>query len=181
MKLFVPDAVVPSVVDLDLADLKRRGIAGLLIDIDNTLVPWGNPQMDERLAEWIGRAKAAGFKICLVSNALPERSAAFAQLLDIPAVGRAMKPLSRAFRRGMDRLGLPRKQVAVVGDQLFTDVFGGNRLGLFTILVNPLSTEELGTTKVMRRLERRVLRSLARRGLINADSIKMRLGSEGND
>ena len=69
MKLFVPDAVVPSVVDLDLADLKRRGIAGLLIDIDNTLVPWGNPQMDERLAEWIGRAKAAGFKICLVSNA----------------------------------------------------------------------------------------------------------------
>lgn len=178
MKFFVPDAIYPSVRDIDLKDLQRRGIAGLLIDIDNTIVPWGNPQMDQDFIRWISLAKEEGFRICLVSNALPERVQSFAELLGIPAVGRAMKPLGRAFRRGIDLLGLRRGQVAVVGDQLFTDVLGGNRMGLYTILVNPLSTAELGSTQIMRRLERKVLRMLARRGLVDKALIRMRLGRE---
>lgn len=178
MKLLVPDAIVPGVKDIDLADLRQRGIAGLLVDIDNTLVPWGNPQMDQALARWIEQAKAEGFKVCLVSNALPERAQSFADLLGIPAVGRAMKPLSRAFRRGLVQLQLPPGQVAVVGDQLFTDVFGAKRLGLYAILVNPLSTVELGFTKIMRNLERKMLRRLARRGLVDAAAIRSRLGRD---
>ncbi|HBG10137.1 MAG: YqeG family HAD IIIA-type phosphatase [Limnochordia bacterium] len=178
MKLLIPDAILPSVQDINLDDLRRRGIAGLLIDIDNTLVPWGNPQMDQALVQWIKRAKARGFQICLVSNALPDRTASFAQLLDIPAVGQAMKPLPRAFRRGMELLNLPPGQVAVVGDQLFTDVFGAKRLGLYAILVNPLSTGEFGFTKIMRRLERRTLRRLVRRGLLELESIRSRLGRD---
>ena len=178
MKLLIPDAIYPSVLDVDLADLRRRGIAGLLVDIDNTIVPWGNPQIDQALVEWIRRAKAEGVRICLVSNALPERTKSFADLLDIPAVPRAMKPLARAFRRGLALLGLPPEQVAVVGDQLFTDVFGGNRLGLLTVLVNPLSTTELGMTKIMRRLERKALGRLARLGLIDKAALRSRLGSE---
>ncbi|HPT82935.1 MAG TPA: YqeG family HAD IIIA-type phosphatase [Limnochordia bacterium] len=178
MKYLIPDAIVPSVLEIDLAALQDRGLKGLLIDIDNTLVPWGNPQMDQALARWIETAKAEGFQVCLVSNALPERTQSFAELLGIPAVGRAMKPLSRAFRRGMELLGLPAGQVAVVGDQLFTDVFGAKRLGLYAILVDPLSTVEFGFTQVMRKLERRMLRRLARRGLVDAASIKSRLGRD---
>ncbi|HHT42462.1 MAG TPA: YqeG family HAD IIIA-type phosphatase [Firmicutes bacterium] len=178
MRLLVPDVVFSSVLDIDLADLKRRGIEGLLIDIDNTLVPWGDPRMDQAFIDWVESAKEKGFQVCLVSNALPDRAKSFAELLDIPAVGRAMKPLSRAFRRGMKLLGLQPKKVAVVGDQLFTDVFGGNRLGIYTVLVSPLSKTELGATRFMRRLERGVLRKLVQRGLVSSESVRSRLGRE---
>lgn len=178
MKLLIPDAILDSVFAINLAELKQRGISGLLIDIDNTLVPWGQAEMEQAFVDWVQKAKDQGFKVCLVSNAVPQRTESFAQLLDIPAVGRAMKPLSRAFRRGMKLLGLGPKEVAVVGDQLFTDVLGGNRLGLFTILINPLSTTELGATKIMRRLERRTLRKLAESGQISKKLLKLRQGRE---
>lgn len=178
MKKLIPDVICESVFAIDLDKLKKRRILGLLVDIDNTLVPWGEPKMEEAFITWIKRVKQEGFKICLVSNAKKNRAQGFANLLDIPAVGLALKPLRRAFRRGMDLLDLAPHEVAVVGDQLFTDVLGGNRLGIHTILINPLSKSELDTTKVMRRIEQKILETMVKRGQISARHAEIRRGRD---
>lgn len=178
MKILIPDLILESVFAINLDDLAKRGIKGLLIDIDNTLVPWGEPKMEEAFVAWVKKAKKRGFKICLVSNATENRAQSFATLLSIPAVGRAFKPLGRAFRRGLNELELPANQATIVGDQLFTDVFGGNRLGIYTILINPLSRNELGSTKFMRRLELKTLKKMVERGQVSAQSVQIRQGGK---
>mgnify|MGYP000847676718 CR=1 FL=1 len=174
MRLLVPDLVLASVLDIDFGLLKRSHIRGLLVDLDNTVVPWGAADIEPAFATWVAEARRAGFKVCLVSNARAARVNAFAGRLGIPGVSKAMKPLGRAFRRALKELGLEASEVAVIGDQLFTDVYGGNRLGMFTILINPLSTRELGTTRLMRRLEQRVFKSMARRGLVGPNALGIR-------
>ncbi|MDI9442144.1 MAG: YqeG family HAD IIIA-type phosphatase [Firmicutes bacterium] len=176
MGLLQPDFIVESVLDIDLGALREKGIAGLLVDIDNTLVAWADSSIDEAFAAWIRRAKEEGLRVCIVSNALEERTTTLARSLGIPAVGRAMKPLKRAFLRGLALLELPAEEVAVVGDQLFTDIFGGNRLGMLTVLVNPLSRQEFATTKLVRKIEERVLRRMVKRGRLSSDAIETRLG-----
>ena len=180
MKKFVPDLICQSVFTIDLDKLKERQISGLLVDIDNTLVPWGEPEMEEAFVAWVRQAQHRGFKICLVSNAKQNRAQSFAALLGIPAVGMALKPLGRAFRKGMVLLVLEPQQVAVIGDQLFTDVFGGNRLGLYTVLINPLSKNELESTKLMRRIEHWILEKMVRRGEISRKHVQIRQG-RGSD
>lgn len=176
MKILIPDAIEESVFTIDLEQLKSLRISGLLIDIDNTIVPWGVPDIEETFLNWISDTQKAGFKLCLVSNAREQRAVKIAEDLGIPAVGQALKPLNRAFRRGMKLLDLPAEKVAVIGDQLFTDIYGGNRLGLYTILINPLSRTELGATKIMRKIEQTTLRRMVRLGLISADSVEKRQG-----
>lgn len=174
MRLLVPDQIVTSVLQIDLQELKRRNIKGLLIDLDNTLVDWGKSEMEPVFAQWIKKVREAGLRVCLVSNAMPERVDYFAEELGVPGVSKALKPLGRAFRRGIKALDLEPNEVAVIGDQLFTDVYGGNRLGLHTILINPLSTQELRTTRLVRRLERRMMRKMVKRGLINQAALRTR-------
>lgn len=178
MKKLIPDVICESVFAIDLDKLKSLHIAGLLVDIDNTLVPWGEPEMEEAFVAWVKNVKQEGFKICLVSNAKKHRAQSFATLLDIPAVGMALKPLNRAFRKGMALLDLAPHEVAVVGDQLFTDVFGGNRLGIHTILINPLSKNELDSTKVMRRIEHKILETMVKRGQISERHAQIRRGGK---
>lgn len=176
MKLLLPDQIIESVLAIDYHMLKQREIKGILIDIDNTLVPWGEKDLPDDFIAWIDQRKAEGFQLCIVSNALEDRAQQIAQVLEIPAVGRALKPTKRAFLRGLAKLNLAPQEVAVVGDQLFTDIFGGNRLGLFTILVNPLSTTELGGTKLMRKLEQRVLKKMVKQGLVTEQNLRIRQG-----
>jgi len=178
MKLLQPDLILEDVFAIDLQELRARGITGLLIDLDNTIVPWEDSHMDEGFRQWVQEVKNQGFSLCLVTNALEHRTQGFADLLGIPAVGRAWKPLNRAFARGLAELNLPASQVAVVGDQMFTDILGGNRMGLFTILVNPLSREELNTTKFMRKLEGKVLDKLVRNGLLSSQAVEIRRGGD---
>jgi len=178
MKKLVPDLICESVFTIDLKRLKQENIRGLLVDIDNTLVPWGKPEIEEAFVAWVRRVKEEGFKICLVSNAKKERAQNIATLLGIPAVGLALKPLGRSFRRGMNLLGLAAHEVAVIGDQLFTDVLGGNRLGIRTILINPISKNELDSTKFMRRLETKILQKMVKRGQLKAEHVKIRQGRD---
>lgn len=177
MDILLPDLVLEDVFALNLEKLKKQGIAGILIDIDNTLVHWEQSQMEQEFIDWIKNAEQE-FKLCLVSNSLGRRAQSFADLLGIPAVGRAWKPMNRAFLRGIALLQLEPWQTAVIGDQLFTDVLGGNRLGLYTILINPLSSKELITTKLMRRLERWVMRRMVRRNKLHPRFLKIREGRD---
>ncbi|MGE5598079.1 MAG: YqeG family HAD IIIA-type phosphatase [Bacteroidota bacterium] len=155
-----------SVLALDPAFLLDQGIRGIILDLDNTLVEWGAETIDDDLRAWVERFKAAGFRLCIVSNALPQRVAAVAGVLGIPGVPQATKPFKTAFRRALAILGTRPEETAVVGDQLFTDILGGNRMDLYTIWTSPISETEFVSTKAVRRLERLVVRRFRKRGLL---------------
>ncbi len=174
MRALLPDLVVNRVQDIDLTRLYRQGIRGLLIDLDNTLVPWDRASIGPDVAQWLQSVQSQGFSVCFVSNGMPERVAKFSADVGIPAVGRAVKPRKTPFRRALKLLGLTSDQCAVIGDQLFTDVLGGNRMGMLTVLINPLSEKELRSTRVVRRLEKRMLRRLIRQGFLSEASVEHR-------
>ena len=152
---FRPTLQAPSLDLISIEQLVQNGIRGLIIDLDNTMTPWNAVEVGPRVAEWFIKVKAAGIHTCVVSNNKErQRVAIVAECLGIPFVFRATKPRRRAFRAGMDLLGTGQKDTAVIGDQLFTDILGGNRLGLYTILVTPINDHEFIGTRVMRQLEK---------------------------
>lgn len=166
LRLLTPDAVSESLFAVDLDDLAARGIRGLIVDLDNTLIAYGSKTPTEEARQWVQKALDKGFKICLTSNARSGRVRFFARAFNIPGIANAAKPMRRAFRRAMRMMGTKPSETAVIGDQVFTDVLGGNRMNVHTILVNPLSTTELGATRVMRRLERKALQRMLERGML---------------
>lgn len=165
--LVCPHAYCRSVFDIDPFLLKKQGIDGLIVDVDNTLVEWDKHEVTGDLKEWFGTCVAAGISCCIVSNSTRVRKiAAFARQLGVGFICPAVKPMPSSFRAAMRRLGTGRSNTAVVGDQVFTDVLGGNALGVRTILVQPVSPREYAWTRLVRRLERAVLRYLEAQGLI---------------
>jgi HAD superfamily phosphatase (TIGR01668 family) len=162
-----PDEFVESVEQIDLARLRTRGFRGLLLDLDNTLVPWMTYDVSPEVEGWLREAQSAGFGLCIVSNTRRGgRLAKIAGRLGLPFVGSGflgMKPGRRSFFEAMRLLGLGPGECVVVGDQLFTDVWGGNRSGMYTIKVTPRATREFFGTKITRMLERAVFRVLRSR------------------
>lgn len=151
--LLRPRLRVAHVSDIDLVALRARGIEGLIFDLDDTLVHAMEPTADALMLAWIDELRAT-MKCYVVSNNFsPERVKVAAEHLGMPYLARARKPSRRFFRQAMAEMGLPPEKVAIVGDQLFTDVLGGNRMHAFTILVDPLSAERKWHRKVMRHIE----------------------------
>jgi len=175
----IPQQYVQSVYDLDLDDLRKRGITGLILDLDNTLAAWRFGEPEPRLAEWMKEVKASGLKPYIVSNDLGPRVDLFTRFLDVQGVARAGKPRRKAFRDALRVLGLPAEQVAVVGDQVFTDMLGAKPLGCRGILVMPVSEREFVGTRLVRRVERCFLRLLASRGLLSPPVKRRRRDAEG--
>lgn len=155
-KLF-PDSRFESIYDIDLKALESYGIKALILDLDNTIVARDSSIATEELKQWLTHIKEQGFKACIVSNNWKQRVSGIAKQVDLPLVARAVKPRTVAFTRAMDVLGTSREETAVIGDQIFTDILGGNLTGLRTILVVPLSNSEPMVTKFLRHLERRVI------------------------
>lgn len=157
MALLTPDSYYTSVDAVDLADLCARGIDTLLLDLDNTLMARFTGEIRDGVRAWVARARAEGFALCLVSNNWHDRVHVAANELGIPLVARAVKPLPFAFRRAMRLLGADAARTAVVGDQIFTDVLGGNLAGATTVLVEPLSRKDLPHTLLLRLIEARIM------------------------
>lgn len=152
-RLLKPRLRVAHVSDIDLDILAAHGIEGMIFDLDDTLVHALEPQADGHVLAWMVALKAR-FECYVVSNNFsPHRVQIAADHLGLPYLARARKPSRRFFRKAMEEMNLPAAKVAIVGDQLFTDVLGGNRMGAFTILVDPLSEERKWHRKVMRSLE----------------------------
>ncbi len=163
---FIPDAYYESIYDIDLEALKRQGLSGLIVDLDNTLAAWRFGEPTPELAAWMDEVKAKGFRPYIVSNDLGPRVDLFTRFLGIPGRAKAGKPRHEAFRAAAESLGLPPAKVAVVGDQVFTDIFGAKPVGCYTILIVPISRREFFGTRLVRRVERAFLRYLAKRGII---------------
>lgn len=160
LKLLTPDQYLNNIFEIDVEKLETLGIKGIITDMDNTLVSWNDRSVYPRLAEWFALLKKMGFKLFIVSNNSKDRGGKLARELDIPAIWYAIKPRRGAFRKALETMDLTPQEVAVVGDQIFTDVLGGNRLGLHTILVTPISEKEFFWTKLTRMFERMVISGL---------------------
>ncbi len=158
LQLLKPDEIIDSVYDIELQRLKEKGIKGLIVDLDNTLVPWQSREVTKELESWVKKVCAAGLQIAIVSNNSSSRVEELSGKLGITCVAKAVKPRRGAFRRIAGKFQMPPHEIAVVGDQLFTDILGGNRCGMYTILVAPLSKKEFIGTKIMRLAERLFIR-----------------------
>lgn len=160
--LLTPSLLVRHVSDVSVAVLRERGVRAVVSDLDNTLIAWhGDDAPAPEVVAWLASLRGANIGVCLASNTrrLPRlaRLAAAWGVLHVPRT--ASKPGVAGLRHALDLLGATPAESAMIGDQLFTDMVAGNRLGMVTVLVNPLSAREfIGTRLVSRPLERLILR-----------------------
>ncbi|PYZ98718.1 YqeG family HAD IIIA-type phosphatase [Alteribacter lacisalsi] len=172
LKRFVPDQYVPSIFDISVEELKQQGIKGIITDLDNTLVEWDRPNATEELIEWFKMVKREGIDIVVVSNNTERRVKEFSDPHELTFIHSAKKPMTRAFKTACNIMKIKRSEAVVVGDQLLTDIFGGNRGGFHTILVVPVAKTDGVITKMNRRMERVVFRWMKRKGLIEWENKK---------
>ena len=169
LKAIIPKHFAASIYEIDFEKLQRRGIKAAIFDLDNTPVESTRPDATPRLVRWLDQLQGMGFRVMIVSNNNRTRVSRFAKPLGVPYIHRAKKPLSKAFIEAMRRMGSRPEETAMIGDQLFTDVLGGNRLGLYTILVAPVSNVEGFWTRINRRMERVVFNFMRKRGLLEGE------------
>lgn len=164
LKKLHPHIYVNSILDIPLEQLIEVPIKAFILDLDNTLTYWNSDIIHNDVLDWFKTIEAAGLKACILSNNGEARVLKVAKSLNIPFIHRAGKPNPRAFLRAVELMGTTPQETAVIGDQIFTDILGGNGAGLFTILVVPLDKREFFGTKISRMAERFVLRNLKKPG-----------------
>ncbi|MCL6605191.1 MAG: YqeG family HAD IIIA-type phosphatase [Paenibacillus sp.] len=165
-EMLVPKLRVNTVFDIPLEELYIKGYRGIITDLDNTLVGAKAPLATPELLLWFEKVKQFGFKLIIVSNNNMQRVSRFATPLNIEFVHQARKPSNAPFRKAIKQMELSPEQTIVVGDQMLTDVYGGNRLGLYTVLVLPISVNDEGVgTRINRRIEQIALTRLRKQGL----------------
>lgn len=166
LQQFCPALAADHVSDITVEFLAARGIRALILDLDNTLVPWHGRAVSPEITAWIAEMHAAEIRLCIVSNThRPGRLKELAEILGVQWVPSGGKPRRRGFLRALEAMEATGDITAVVGDQVMTDIWGGNRCGLLTILVAPLSSREfIGTRIVSRNVERLLLKLLKSHG-----------------
>ena len=161
MSLLQTHRMVRRVSEIDLDWLRTHGIRGIVSDLDNTLAAWHGEDIPDDIGDWLEALRHEKIGVCLCSNTRrPARLARIAEKLGIHHVpGNAGKPGTGGVLKALELLSVLPNEAAMVGDQLFTDMVAGNRMGLVTVLVNPLSSKEfIGTKLVSRSAERLILR-----------------------
>jgi hypothetical protein len=156
LEIFYPDEYLDSTYAIDFEAMYRKGYRGVIFDIDNTLVPHGAPA-DERAKALFAHLKELGFASCLLSNNQLPRVTMFNEEIQTYFIENAHKPSVKSYERAMERMGTDRETTFFVGDQLFTDVFGARRTGLYSILVKPIHPKEEIQIVLKRYLEKIVL------------------------
>ena len=153
MSRLQPDYYIPHITGVTLEFLRRHGIRGLILDVDNTLTRHRSQYLDPDVEIWLAEMQAAGYALTVVSNSDPGRVRPFAQRIGLRCISFSCKPAPFGFWRAARRLGLPLNQCAAVGDQVFTDILGAHAAGVKSIQVMPI---ELETGKPLMQLKRRI-------------------------
>jgi len=156
LERFFPNYYADKVSDLKIEFFKERKIKGILIDIDNTLIDYYE-NMTEDTLKWVEKIKESGIKIRLLSNNNKDRVDRIGKRLGVNGIHYASKPRRKGFVAAMKNMQLRNHEICVIGDQLFTDVYGGNRLNIFTILVKQVHERDIWITKFKRPLEKRIM------------------------
>ncbi|ENH97594.1 hypothetical protein J416_06268 [Gracilibacillus halophilus YIM-C55.5] len=166
LKRFLPNEHVKSIFDITPERLKKLGIEGVITDLDNTLVAWDVKDATDEVKQWFQHMKDHDIQVTIISNNDEERVSVFSGPLEAPFVYSARKPFSRAFKNTAKQMNLSKKKVVVIGDQLLTDVLGGNMAGFYTILVVPIVETDGKITRINRMIERRILNWMRKKGMI---------------
>ena len=139
MALFYATVYKARVTDITVQELQQRGIRGLLLDVDNTLTTHGSQQLSEEVEMWLASMQQAGIRLTVVSNSWEWRVAPFAERIGLEHTSLSCKPSPFGFMRGVRRMGLKKRECAVVGDQVFTDILGANLYGVVSFQVDPIA------------------------------------------
>lgn len=158
LERFFPDEYVDSAYGILFEELYRKGYRGIIFDVDNTLVPHGAPA-DARSIGLFESLRAMGFSTCILSNNKEPRVAPFAGQVKSPYIFKGGKPSVKGYERAMEVMGTGRENTLFIGDQLFTDVWGARRTGLYSILTKPMDPHEEIQIVFKRYLEAVVLRA----------------------
>ncbi len=158
LERFFPDEYVDSAYGVPFEELYRKGYRGIIFDVDNTLVPHGAPA-DARSISLFERLRAMGFSTCILSNNKEPRVAPFAGQVKSSYIFKGGKPSVKGYERAMEVMGTGRENTLFIGDQLFTDVWGARRTGLYSILTKPMDSHEEIQIVFKRYLEAVVLRA----------------------
>lgn len=164
MSVFYPSMIFPRVYNITKETLDTHGIKALILDIDNTLTTHNNPVPDDAVLNWLAEMKKAGILLILLSNNKSSRVKPFAELLGTQYVANALKPLPKGFINVINKYSLKKEETAIAGDQIFTDILGGNLYGIKTILVEPMLAERGLFFRLKRRMEVKVLEKYRKRG-----------------
>lgn len=153
-----PNLYLDSVKNINPTLLKKNNISGLILDVDNTLIDYYK-NMIEGLDKWCEEMKEEGIKCIILSNSnKKEKVETVAKKLDIDYIMFAKKPMKSGFKKALEKLKLKNSEVAVVGDQLFTDVLGAKRMDMFSILVKQVAEKDIFITKVKRPIENAIIK-----------------------
>ncbi len=153
-RLFTPDMMLDSLFALPLPDLWKQGLRVLIFDLDNTIVKWNCREVEDEIVHWFQEIRAYGFQVLILSNNGEERVLAVAEKLGIPFIARAKKPSQIGSLKALALFNVEAGECAMIGDQLLTDICGGNRAGFYTILVTPISPQEFWGTRISRQVEK---------------------------
>ena len=159
MKIY-PNAYLNKVQDITIEFLMKNNIKALILDVDNTLIDYYKNLSDE-VIQWANEMKGQGIKLYILSNTnKKEKVEMVAKKLEIPYKSFAKKPSRKGFKQIQNELNFESKNIGVVGDQIFTDVIGGNRSKMFTILVDPVTPKDYWYTAWKRPLEKFIKQKL---------------------
>ncbi len=162
---FVPDKYFKSIYDINYKALKESGIECLIFDLSNTLEPEAVKTPSRKVKDLFEDLKEMHFRVVILSNGLKKEVTPFKELLCVDSAYLSFKPFKRKYKKVMKIYNLKDTQVACIGDQLFFDVYGANRMNFTSILVNPISADEYAVAKFHRRLENLVVKRLTKKDL----------------
>ncbi len=160
MALFRPTAVKQNIFALTPEFLSSLGVRALLLDVDNTIASFSSHRPLPGAVEWANTLKAAGFQLVIVSNNFKRRVSAFAKEFGLPFISFAMKPFPFGYRKGMRLCRVKRRECAIIGDQIFTDVVGANLCGMRSVLLTPIEPEDGVTFRIRRHFEKGLRKKL---------------------
>lgn len=157
---YMPDFAVEAVYDLTVQSLKNQGIKAVLVDLDNTLIAWNNPDGTPEMKQWLQDLRDAGIRIIVVSNNSKKRVQRAVEKFGIDYIYWALKPFTFGIDRAMKEFYYEKNEVVMVGDQLMTDIRAAHRAGIRSILVKPLVQHDSIKTQINRARERRVMKQI---------------------
>ncbi len=155
--IFKPDIKLERVTDVTIDLLNKFNISALILDVDNTLSTHHGEILTDGLSEWLEYMKNSGIKLIVLSNSKEKRVKPFAEKINLKFISLGLKPLPFGYIRAISALGNSRKNTAIVGDQIFTDIIGGKFVGVKTILLSPIKPEDGWSFKLRRKLEKKII------------------------
>lgn len=165
MNYFFPDVYQKSIYSINYDKLKENGIKCLLFDLDNTCVPYVDRKPTKKLKNLFDKLQYDGFKVIIFSNSPKERLIPFKKELNVDCCPKASKPRKTKFIKILKTYNYDMSEVAIIGDQLMTDIYGGNKVGIMTILVNPMSDIDMPFTKIHRFMEKKKINKMTKQGI----------------